>query len=72
MTEDMKNRQTSAERTASLAVSAAMGAFLGLTVSDQSWAACIVWGLAGGIVAAPVVMGATRVARYVTKRRSTR
>ncbi|WP_030376208.1 hypothetical protein [Streptomyces rimosus] len=72
MTDDLKNRHTGAERTVSLAVSAAMGVILGLTVSDQSWEACILWGLAGGIVAAPVLMGATRVTRYVAKRRSTR
>ncbi|MGW7555511.1 hypothetical protein DMH18_11240 [Streptomyces sp. WAC 06783] len=71
MTDDLKNR-TGAERTVSLAVSAAMGVTLGLTVSDQSWEACILWSLVGCIAVVPIVMGATRAARYVAKRRSTR
>lgn len=70
MTDDVKGRHTGAERTASLAVLAAMGAFLGFAVSDQSWAACMLWGLVGGIAAVPVVIGAKRVARYVSRRRT--
>ncbi|MBP2400720.1 hypothetical protein JO379_000189 [Streptomyces syringium] len=70
MADDLKNRYTGAERMASLAVSTGMGVFLGLSVSDQSWEACILWGLVGCIAVVPLGIGATRVARYVSRRRT--
>lgn len=70
MTDALNNRHAGAERIASLAVLAAMGVFLGLSASDQSWAACILWGLVGGIAVVPVVIGAKHVARYVSRRRT--
>ncbi|MFE5869554.1 hypothetical protein ACFQ6V_13015 [Streptomyces roseifaciens] len=72
MTDDSERRSRGVERTVSLVMLGGLGMVLGLCVRDQSFVASILWGLAGGIVAAPVVMGGTRVARYVTKRRSTR
>ncbi|KOU05336.1 hypothetical protein ADK86_07380 [Streptomyces sp. NRRL F-5755] len=72
MTDDLASRYSGVERTVSLAVLSGLGVVLGMRVGDQSFAASILWGLAGGIATAPVLMGATRVARYVAKRRSTR
>ncbi|WP_030018355.1 hypothetical protein [Streptomyces monomycini] len=72
MTDGTESRHPSAERTVSLAVLCGLGVILGLSLGDQSFVASVLWGLAGGIIAAPVLMGATRVARYVAKRRSTR
>ncbi len=72
MTDDSERRYSGVERIVSLVMLGGLGMVLGLCVRDQSFEASILWGLAGGIAAAPVVMGATRVARYVAKRRSTR
>ncbi|MFK8844725.1 hypothetical protein [Streptomyces sp. Ac-502] len=72
MTDDLKSRSTGLERAVELGVFSGLGVILSMRVGDQSFGASILWGLAGGIVAAPVLMGATRVARYVAKRRSTR
>ncbi|MEE6264295.1 hypothetical protein ACFCXR_37795 [Streptomyces noursei] len=72
MTDDSVSRYPGLERTVSLAVLGGLGVVLGLSLHDQPFVASVLWGLAGGIVAAAVIMGTTRVARYVTKRRSTR
>ncbi|MEU2790782.1 hypothetical protein [Streptomyces sp. NPDC007100] len=72
MADDLESRSTGLERTVELGVLSGLGAILGLRAGDLSFGASILWGLAGGIIAAPVLMGATRVARYVAKRRSTR
>ncbi|MFD7665658.1 hypothetical protein [Streptomyces sp. NPDC059788] len=72
MTDDSERRYSGVERTVSLVMLGGLGVVLGLCVRDQSFVASILWGLAGGIAAAPIIMGATRLARYVAKRRSAR
>ncbi len=70
MTDPLESPYSGAERTAEFAVLSGLGVVLGLTLSDQSFVASALWGLAAGIAAAPVVRGARRVARYVSRRRT--
>lgn len=58
------------QRTVSLSILCGLGAGLGLLVAHQSVLAALVWGLAGGVAAAPVLMAAARVVRHVERRRS--
>ncbi|WP_172386279.1 hypothetical protein [Streptomyces sp. MNP-20] len=62
-------RRPVAERAAALAVLAALGFILGLNLRDQPFMSSVPWALAGGVAAAPVVRGASRVARYTATRR---
>ncbi|MGR4878075.1 hypothetical protein ACIPUC_01370 [Streptomyces sp. LARHCF249] len=72
MTDDLESRYPGAERNITLAVLGGLGVVLGLRLGDQSFVASALWGLAGGIAVVPVVIGATRVARFVARRRFTR
>ncbi|MFI1840011.1 hypothetical protein [Streptomyces olivaceoviridis] len=72
MTDNLESRSSGVERTVTLAVLGGLGVVLGLRLGDQSFMACILWGLVGGIATAPITIGATRVARYLAERRRTR